>query len=35
VTNVGTDRSQLAHMGQAAKTALHTDNLAPLSQLGR
>jgi hypothetical protein len=27
VTNVGTDRSQLAHMGQAAKAALHTDNL--------
>src|ERR1700726_4288032 len=26
VTNVGTDRSQLAHMGLAAKAALHTDN---------
>src|SRR5271168_90014 len=27
VTNVGSDRSQLAHMGQAAKAALRSDNL--------
>ena len=34
VTNVGTDRSQLAHMGQAAKAALHTDNLDAVADRG-
>ena len=34
VTNVGTDRSQLARMGQAAKAALHTDNLDAVADRG-
>jgi transposase len=34
VTNVGTDRSQLAHMGQAAKAALHADNLDAVADRG-
>ena len=34
VTNVGTDRSQLAYMGQAAKAALHTDNLDAVADRG-
>ncbi len=34
VTNVGTDRSQLAHMGQAAKAALHSDNLDAVADRG-
>ena len=34
VTNVGTDRSQLAHMGLAAKAALHTDNLDAVADRG-
>ena len=34
VTNVGTDRSQLAHMGQAAKAALRTDNLDAVADRG-
>jgi len=34
VTNVGSDRSQLAHMGQAAKAALHTDNLDAVADRG-
>ena len=34
VTNVGTDRSQLAHMGQASKAALHPDNLDAVADRG-
>jgi hypothetical protein len=34
VTNVGTDRSQLASMGQAAKDALHVDNLEAVADRG-
>ena len=34
VTNVGTDRSQLANMGLAAKAALHTDNLDAVADRG-
>ena len=34
VTNVGTDRSQLATMAQAAKTALHSDNLDVVADRG-
>jgi hypothetical protein len=34
MTNVGTDRSQLAYMGQAAKAALHTDNLDAVADRG-
>src|SRR5262245_20263716 len=34
VTNVGTDRSQLATMAQAAKAALHSDNLDVVADRG-
>jgi len=34
VTNVGTDKSQLASMGQAAKDALHVDNLEAVADRG-
>lgn len=34
VTNVGTDKSQLASMGQAAKDALHVDNLEAIADRG-
>src|ERR1700732_2107172 len=34
VTNVGSDRSQLAHMGQASKAALHPDNLDAVADRG-
>jgi len=34
VTNVGTDRSQLARMAQAAKAALHSDNLDAVADRG-
>ena len=34
VTNVGTDRSQLATMAQAAKTAQHSDNLDVVADRG-
>jgi transposase len=34
VTNVGTDRSQLTAMAQAAKTALHSDNLDVVADRG-
>ena len=34
VTNVGSDRSQLATMAQAAKTALHSDNLDVVADRG-
>ncbi len=34
VTNIGTDRSQLATMAQAAKAALHSDNLDVVADRG-
>jgi hypothetical protein len=34
VTNIGTDRSQLATMAQAAKAALHSDNLKVVADRG-
>jgi len=34
VTNIGTDRSQLTAMAQAAKTALHSDNLDVVADRG-
>ena len=34
VTNIGTDRSQLATMAQAAKAALRSDNLDVVADRG-